>query len=199
MGPARHNPSAGYSFSFYAVTVLSSFSDSACSGLQTGNPDMAIHQCCYNLSGFISFWILSPKWKGRGGRRTQQYDFPIPMSSPQYSGFRTDKNLKVKRYLANKQPSTTSLSHTPSSAALPAPPLTFKRLIYFFYFFNKYIQCTAVGVSGWLIFFLYFRIHGAYWIFCYRTCLGLDLVLESRHEPPLEIELFEAALWIEEF
>jgi len=92
MGAARHNPSAGYSFSLYAVTALSSFSDTACSGLQTGNPDTTIHQCCYNLSDFISFWILSSKWKGRGGRRTQQYDSPIPMHSSHYGRLGPDKN-----------------------------------------------------------------------------------------------------------
>lgn len=58
--------------------------------------------------------------------------------------------------------------------------------------------CNAVGGSGWLIFFfiLDFILNITC---CCRTYLRLAFVLESRHEQPLEMELFGAALWIEEF
>lgn len=122
MGAARHNPSAGYSLSLYALTALSSFSDTACSGLQTGNPDMAIHQCCYNLSDFISFWILSPKWKRRGERREEEN--PAVWFSHTYA------------FCSVQQIGTRQKTKSGKVPGVFAPPISFifKTLIYFIWF-----------------------------------------------------------------
>lgn len=141
MGPARRNPSAGYSFSFYAVTVLSSFSDCACSGLQTGNPDMAIHQCCYNLSDFISFWILSPKWKGRGGKENSAvwffytYEFSIQWIQ------------KLQKFKSEKVPGTS----LPATSLLPPSPI-------------PYPPTPILFLRGWSLFLLFLlqQIHEVY-------------------------------------
>lgn len=187
MGAARHNPSAGYSFSLYAVTALSSFSDTACSGLQTGNPDMAIHQCCYNLSDFISFWILSPKWKGRGGRRSSSMILSylwILLSTADW-----DQTIIKKWKVPGK--------------VTPPPPFIFKSLIYFILLLLQQIHVVCCSQGFWLMdfFSLHLRFHGCIFnILCYcETRLGLHLVLESRPKQQLEIELLGAAVWSKAF